>query len=391
MRNLPDNANLDHVRRQAKDQLRVLRPSRPEMTLSDAQAMVAQQYGYRNWAELKRAVTARAAATPETAPADLAASIASAFGLGTPSEPMTHAERDWAGQIWDLRTDAGQWVVTELADHCPTDAVEEQSRFVVRAVEAGIAAPEPVPTDDGTFVLSTDSQRWRVHRHMVMGPPLPQPPEAWACAEGGRILARLHRMAEPARHPVVPWLTHRHPEASWTGLADKADAAEADWAGAFRAAIPGFLALGAVADDRDPDERAIMSKAWHAPAGARPVGEGRLVALGWDHSGSTPPDWELGSSLMAWSETASNDHDVDAARTFLSGYRELAGSVDITLPMFASGVSAALNWTISRANIALNHSDPVYREEATRNIRVLSHNPLTLAAIERLAHCLESA
>jgi hypothetical protein len=175
---------------------------------------------------------------------------------------------------------------------------------------------------------------------------------------------------------------------SWNRVADAARAARTDWADDFARAIPGVLDLEKVSDRRDPNARAVLSKAWHAPAGTRTAGTNRLVTLGWEHSSATPKDWELGSSVMAWSETVDNDYDPAPARAFLDGYRELADDIEITLPMFTSGVTAALNWTISRANIALNDDDAVRREDAERNIRVLARSPISLSNLERLADSL---
>src|SRR5579859_6355547 len=55
MRSLPQSASVDHLRRQAKDLLVLLRHSQPSLTLSDAQAVVAREYGYDSWPQLKAA------------------------------------------------------------------------------------------------------------------------------------------------------------------------------------------------------------------------------------------------------------------------------------------------------------------------------------------------
>jgi hypothetical protein len=94
---------------------------------------------------------------------------------------------------------------------------------------------------------------------------------------------------------------------------------------------------------------------------------------------------------MAWSGTDEDGYDATAARAFLDGYRELAGDVAVTLPMFTSGVTNELNWMISRANIALHEDDPVERDIAERNIRTLVRHPLRLDAVERLAAALVPA
>jgi hypothetical protein len=388
MRNLPDNASLDHVRRQAKDQLGVLRQTKPTATLTEAQASLAQQYGFASWAELKRDVERRNAGASLVAQDDVAERLAEAFGLGTVSEPMTHVERQWAGDTWDLRTTDGRWVVTALADFIVPAHIEIESEFVTKAIGTGVLAPEPVRTPDGPFVLDLDGGSWRVHHWIQLGPPLPQPPLPKVAVEGGRILARIHALELPPPAPVVPWLTQRPSASSWQQLADAARGSDKDWAEDFADAIAGFLDLDTICDPADPNPRAILSKAWHAPAGVRPAGSDRLVTIGWEHSGAIPKDWELGSSLMAWSETIENDYDPAPARAFLRGYRELAGNIEITLPMFTSGVAAALNWTISRANIALNGDDSVYREESDRNIRVLVRNPISRSHVERLANAL---
>jgi hypothetical protein len=388
MRNLPDNPSIDHVRRQAKDQLDVLRRGDPAATLTDAQASLAQQYGFASWAELKHEVERRTGGAPVVADHQVAERLASAFALGTVTGSMTHVERQWAGQTWDLRTSEGRWVVTELADAIQPAHVDVESIFVTKAIGAGVLAPEPVRTPDGPFAVELDGRHWRVHRWIQLGPPLPQPPLPAVAAEGGRILARLHALDLEAPAPVTLWLTRRPGASSWNRVAAAARAAGREWADDFARAIPGFLDLDTICDPRDPNGRAILSKAWHAPAGVRPAGPDRLVTIGWEHSSATPKDWEFGSSVMAWSQTVENHYDPVPARAFRAGYREVAGDVEIALPMFTSGVAAALNWTISRANIALGDDDPARRDEAERDVRALTRNPISLGHVERLADAL---
>ena len=59
MKTLPDNPNLDHLRRQAKDLLLGLRDSTPAASLADAQASLAEQYGFDSWPQLKAEVDRR--------------------------------------------------------------------------------------------------------------------------------------------------------------------------------------------------------------------------------------------------------------------------------------------------------------------------------------------
>lgn len=384
MRDLPDNASLDHLRRQAKDQLAVLRQRDRDATLREAQGSLAQQYGFGTWAELKDEVERRTAAPRLVAPDQTAGRLATAFGLGPVSGQMTHVERQWTGHLWDLTTTRGRWVVTALADFLVPANIETEATFVEQAIAAGVIAPEPVRTTSGPFVLDLDGASWRVHRWIQLGPPSPLPPLPEVAAEGGRILARLHNLDIEPPGPVSPWLTQRWTEARWLQIVDAARAAGKLWADDLGRATPGFIELDAVCDPRDPNERAVLSKAFHAPSAVRLAGANRLVAVNWEHTSAVPKDWDLGSAVMAWSETVKNDYDLVAARAFFDGYRELADDIEITLAMFTSGVTAALNWTISRANMALNEPDPAEREIAERNIRILARNPIGLGHVQHL-------
>jgi len=50
---LPAHPNLDHLKKQAKDVLRVFRRQKPRWKLADAQRAVARGYGFVNWSSLK--------------------------------------------------------------------------------------------------------------------------------------------------------------------------------------------------------------------------------------------------------------------------------------------------------------------------------------------------
>jgi ankyrin repeat protein len=55
---LPDRANLEHLRNEAKRRLRALRRDDPAAQLADAQRLVARDYGFASWRALKAAVDA---------------------------------------------------------------------------------------------------------------------------------------------------------------------------------------------------------------------------------------------------------------------------------------------------------------------------------------------
>jgi len=66
---LPSFPNLDHLKKQAKDVLRVARHRHPPWRLADAQHAVARGYGFPTWADLKGHVEAIRPAA-RAAPAD---------------------------------------------------------------------------------------------------------------------------------------------------------------------------------------------------------------------------------------------------------------------------------------------------------------------------------
>jgi len=52
-RRLPSIPNLDHLKKRAKDVLRVARRQRSQWRLSDAQQALARGYGFATWTALK--------------------------------------------------------------------------------------------------------------------------------------------------------------------------------------------------------------------------------------------------------------------------------------------------------------------------------------------------
>jgi hypothetical protein len=63
---LPRRASLEHLRNQAKQRLHTLQQQRPAARLSDAQHLVAREYGFASWPKLKAHVDAMAQPGEET-------------------------------------------------------------------------------------------------------------------------------------------------------------------------------------------------------------------------------------------------------------------------------------------------------------------------------------
>ena len=69
-RHLPTHANLDHLKKQAKDLLHDLQERHPGSQLADAQHAIAREYGFASWPKLKAHVESL------TRPADSAGALA---------------------------------------------------------------------------------------------------------------------------------------------------------------------------------------------------------------------------------------------------------------------------------------------------------------------------
>jgi hypothetical protein len=226
VRTLPDRPTLEHLRHQANDLLAGLRGSNPAATLADAQAWLAEQYGFRSWTELKTEVDRRADAADVADPA-VAQAIADRFDLGDVVEPMRSVARsDEIGRPWSLRTTRGRWWVRSLENWWPIVDVETEVGLQSAAGRAGICLPAPVRSRTGAIVEQIGEKRWRVNEWRHSGPPLTAPASAETTRLVGAILATLHGLARPVDR-ISPWFHHRRSSDSWADLAARAKAAGA--------------------------------------------------------------------------------------------------------------------------------------------------------------------
>lgn len=390
MRTLPESASLDHLRRQAKDLLATLRGSDPSMTLADAQASLARQYGYDTWPELKLAADEKRATPPVVADDAVVTDLVDRFGLGSASSPMVRVARNWAAQVWELETAAGRVVFSELAEYVKPEDIEIEAGLVERAIEVGVLAPAPMRTSDGRVVTSVAGSNWRAHRWVKLGPVPARPAAPGVAAAAGRVLSQLHSLAMPAPQPVVAWLTCRPSEQEWRALLDQCRRDRPEWAEQLSRAVLGFLALDAVVDEVDPNPKARLSHACLQPDAVHLAGPDAIVVCGWEHASAIPPDWELGACVMAWAETDDGRLVRTPAAAFLNAYRESGGSpVELETSMFTTGVTGLINWTASRVNIALNSDDSDERDLAARTVPGLLANPISVETLERLVESLQ--
>ena len=388
MRTLPDSPSLDHLRQQAKDLLQQLRAARPTASLAEAQAGVAEQYGYRTWPELKAEVQRRRAAV-RAADDVLGAAVAGAFGLGTPQGALVAHERQWAGQAWLLETDRGRWLVRQLFDWFDESRVEADVLLADAAVAAGILTPRPVRTAAGTIVASLHGSRWRAFEFAPAGPEPSTPADPRHAAAAGRILGKVHRFGLPAPDPVQPWLVSVREESAWRNLQTVCASRGMPWANRLAEVIPGLVDVSTIVEPVDAAP-VVLSACHYAPNAFRIAGPDDLIVTGWDHAGSIPPRWDLGGTLAGWSPGVDGEVNGPAVRALLAGYAEQTTVPEpLDLGIFSAWLCGAMNWLVSRIRIAIDpREDEAERALAARAVPWLLADPPVRGRLERIVGAL---
>lgn len=378
MKTLPDNPNLEHLRRQAKDLLAGLRDSRPDVSLADAQASLAEQYGFRTWTDLKAEVDRRRGQAV-VADEALARAVAACFGLGQVTGPMQSVARaDEMGRRWSLETDRGRWAVRTMDTWRPIVDAETDVALQLAAAAVGILLPTPVRSRSGAIVESIGGHTWRAYEWIHSGPPLVAPVSAAINREAGGILARIHGLSLPVDR-ISPYHTSRPSERAWRELVARARSARADWAPLGTEAMSILLDLATIGEGVPPPQP-VLSHNVLGPNNVRLGKNGRLVVVGWEHAGGQPPSWELGTALLHW--TVGN---AAGTRALIEGYRSEAGSVPpLDLAMFRGAITGLLNFAYGEVERALDPRDEDDRWHADRSLRHLLSHPPSRANLERL-------
>jgi Ser/Thr protein kinase RdoA (MazF antagonist) len=367
---LPDNPNLDHLRQQAKDLLAGLRDVRPDATLADAQTSLADQYGFRTWADLKAEVD-RCRDGAAVADPELVRQIAARFDLGEVTGDMRSLSRpDESGRRWLLETDRGRWLPRTVDNVYPRSDGADNARFQEAAARAGVVLPAPVRSTGGRVTEEIGGNRWRVHAGVRSGPPFAAPVSAAVTAEVGSVLATLHDLAFPADR-ICPWNTTRFAARTWPETVDLAAAKGVAWLPELTAALPVLDGLAAI--DDEPTAGAVMCHNDFSTENVRLGAAGQLVVSGWEHADGLPPAWELCAALVEWAVDPAGEVSEASVRALLNGY----GTVpELTLGCFRGIATGLLNYVSGEICLALEASGAEDARFADRNVRhLLTHLP----------------
>ncbi|GAA1034288.1 hypothetical protein GCM10009557_38570 [Virgisporangium ochraceum] len=353
MKTLPDNPNLEHLRRQAKDLLAGLRDSNPAATLADAQATLAAQYGFHGWPALKAEVD-RLQGEPDVADPALARAIAERFDLGAVTGAMRSLARpDEMGRRWALDTATGRWAVRTVDGVYPPTDGEPDVALQEAAATAGVVLPRPVRSGSGLVVEEIQGNRWRVHEWPHSGPPLSAPVGAVSCAAVGRILATVHGLRLPADR-ICGWHSVRLNPLGWADLAEKAPA----WAPLIEAASDTLANLDQLSTMEGDPEPPVFVHNSLIPGNVRLGRSDTLVVTGWEHAAGQPPSWELGEALSHWAVDPNGGVNEVGARALLDGYAEVAGGLPpVSEAMFRGTATSLANYVAGQVELALSTGD----------------------------------
>jgi hypothetical protein len=394
VKTFPDNPNLDHVRQQAKDLLAGLRDADATATLAQAQALLAEQYGFGSWTELKREVDRRQG-TAEVADPALARALADRYGLGeVTGEMRSVAPVDDMGRRWALVTDRGRWAARtmdtwiRIVDHGTDVALQEA------AARAGVLLPTPVRSRAGEIVETVGGHTWRVYRWRPAGPPLSAPAGSAVTRAVGEILATLHGL-DLAVDRTSPWHTMRFRPAAWPEVAATAATRATPWAAALADTVPVLEDLEALGAGTAATPRPVLSHNGLVPSNVRRNRDGRLVVTGWEHAGGQPPAWELADALAHWTLLPGGDVNVAGARAMLEGYAAKAGALpSLDLADFRGAAVSLLNYVNGQIESTLHADDDETRRFFDRSVgHLLAHLP-TRATYQRIvdaAHAVDPA
>ena len=387
MKTLPDNPNLGHLRKQAKDLLAGLRDCDPGASLAEAQASLAEQYGFRTWTDLKAEVD-RQRGRAEVANPALAREITSRFELGEVSGPMRSVSRpDEIGRRWFLRTDRGDWAPRTVDDVFPVTDGEDNTEFQEAAARAGVTLPAPVRSQAGAVIETIEGRRWRVYHWLHSGPPLAAPVSATVTSAVGEILAIIHALQFPVAR-ICPWSSVRFSTMSWAELADLAAARGAGWAPLLAAAVPTMVGLEALGDGVATGDPVLCHNNLNPGNVLLGAGEQPIVT-GWEHASGLPPEWELSAALASWAVNPNGGINAAGARALLEGYQKRAGSLPaLSIETFRGAATGLQNYVAGQVGWALNTTSEHDQRYADRSVRhLLTHLP----SVETYGRVLDAA
>jgi Ser/Thr protein kinase RdoA (MazF antagonist) len=174
---------------------------------------------------------------------DHAATIARAYGLGTPVREMIMVARGEQGRIWRLETETGAFAIKVLViRQLPADAAADVAYQEAVLAIGAVSMPRPIRTVAGQVLVDVAGHQVRAYEWVD----LLATDTGLNPAVIGATLAAIHQVRYAPTRPLIGWYTEPVGAPRWTQLLDAARADDAPFAEALDAEIPELLRLEAL-------------------------------------------------------------------------------------------------------------------------------------------------
>ncbi len=287
------------------------------------------------------------------------AAVLAAFGLDGPATSMTEVGGAWSNRVFRLEADGDVFAVKQMCNpwHIPhwQEWLAQAWSFELAAIEAGVAAPQPVPNPATGGCLArvgrgAELVPVRLHRWVDGKPFGTGVVGAHTARWAGQTLATMHGLGiRPSNRSLFPF-PNTDNAGRWPELTEAARRTGAGWARLMAAAAPSVSVIAGLvkSDGHRPDEE-VMS---HGDVDQKNIIATRQgpVLCDWDVVHPVVPRRELAEvalSMGCW-------HDMDVAREVIRAYRAHGGDdTDLAPADLGQPMMSGVDWIAMNADRAL--------------------------------------
>jgi hypothetical protein len=307
--------------------------------------------------------------------------IADAFGVGralTLSDPVARGE---VGEIRRLETDQGAYAVKQAFEPLTADEVaglELSGAFHRACWDAGIPAPEPIGTAQGSFVAEVGGEHVLLYSWVDLADPDPTlDPEAV-----GALVARLHAVDQPwPTRAVDPWFEVPIGRREWKGVLKASRAAGAPYADRLAELLPHLLEVESILTPMLPAQVCHLDL-WSD--NLRRTTTGDLCVIDFENAGPADPGRELAMVLFEFGQgDAVRQRRLYDAYLTAGGPGRVTGRADLALT-----VSQLHHIGHRHLTMWLGARDPEARARSLAGAEEFLGEPLLLADVDALLDAL---
>jgi Ser/Thr protein kinase RdoA (MazF antagonist) len=307
--------------------------------------------------------------------ADLADTVADAFGAGRVVEPLVLAAAGQQGRVWRLVTTAGALAVKELRIRQTEPEAAADVAYQQAVLAAGtVAMPRPVLTRSGHVLLEVDAHQLRAYTWVDLRPADRDLDPTLV----GATLAAVHRVPFGPARPFSPWYGDPVGRARWTELLAAARTQHAPFAEDFAAEIPVLLQLEALF--ASPQRlRACHRDLWSDNLLTTPAGAACVVD--WENCGLADPAQEIPMVLVDFGQG-----DPGRVATLFGAYVDAGGPWRLDGPGSFTMLTAQFGhfWELAVSRYVATGASEAVRAHSLGRVAELVAEPFRPAHLEEL-------